>query len=227
MRILLVEDEKRISSFIERGLKEEGFAIDAAPDGDKALQLARLHPYDLMILDIMLPVKDGLSLCRELRSEKITAPILMLTAKGSVKDKVAGLNSGADDYLAKPFEFEELLARIRALGRRKSIFQTTCLKIEDLTLNQLTHRVERAGKEMILTSKEYALLQYLMLHSNEVITRTMISEHVWNEDFDTLTNVIDVYINYLRKKIDEGFSKLLIQTIRGTGYILKGNLAKN
>lgn len=216
-----MEDEKKIASFIERGLKEEHYSVDVAYDGENGLFLAETAPYDLIILDIMLPKKDGISLCRELRSKKIDVPILMLTAKDKVGDKVLGLDGGADDYLTKPFSFEEFLARIRALLRRKRIDKTTLLKISDLELDQLTHRVNRAGKEIALTSKEYALLEYLMLHANQVITRTMISEHVWNEDFDSFTNVIDVYVNYLRNKIDKNFKKQLIHTIRGTGYMLR------
>ncbi len=225
MRVLLVEDEKRIASFVIRGLREEGFAVDHALEGEKGLYLAELNPYDAIILDIMLPGKDGLTICRELRSKKIEAPILMLTARSAVKDKVAGLNSGADDYLGKPFEFEELIARVRALLRRRTAARTTLLQVEDLTLDQVTHRVTRAGKEIELTAREYALLQYLMLHANQVVTRTMISEHVWNEDFDSFTNVIDVYIRYLRSKIDENFKKDLICTLRGKGYMLKGKCA--
>ena len=222
MRILLVEDEKRLASFIQRGLKEEHFAVDVAHDGEKAMELVSINPYDLMILDVMLPEKDGLTLCREFRAKKIMIPILMLTAKSSVKDRVAGLNTGADDYLGKPFEFEELLARIQALLRRNRNDKITLLKAGDLELDQLTHKVRRGGKEIELTSKEYSLLEYLMLHAGQTVTRTMISEHVWNESFDTFTNVIDVYVNYLRNKIDKGFDKPLIQTLRGTGYILKG-----
>src|SRR3989338_2291137 len=221
MRILLVEDEKKIASFIERGLKEEHYTVDVAYDGENGLFLAETASYDLIILDIMLPKKDGISLCRELRSRKIDTPILMLTAKDKVGDKVLGLDGGADDYLTKPFAFEEFLARIRALLRRQRIDKSTLLKIADLELDQLTHKVNRAGKEIVLTSKEYALLEYLMLHANQVITRTMISEHVWNEDFDSFTNVIDVYVNHLRNKIDKNFERQLIHTIRGTGYILK------
>ena len=221
MRILLVEDEKKMSSFIERGLKEERYAIDVANDGEAGMQLAEANPYDLIIADILLPKKDGLSICKEIRSKKINVPILLLTAKSSTKDKVTGLNSGADDYLSKPFAFEELLARIQALLRRKNIDNTTTIKVADLELNQLTFQVTRADKEISLTNKEFALLRYLMLHVNQIVTRTMISEHVWNEDFDTFTNVIDVYINYLRNKIDKGFDKQLIHTIRATGYILK------
>lgn len=221
MRILLVEDEKKIASFIERGLKEEHYAVDVAGDAEKALFLAEVNIYDLMIVDIMLPGKDGLAVCRELRGKKIDVPILILTAKDTVRDKVLGLNSGADDYLTKPFAFEELLARVRALLRRKKADKATLLKIADLELDQVTHKVRRAGQEISLTSKEYALLEYFMLNASQVITRTMISEHVWNEDFDSFTNVIDVYVNYLRNNIDRGFKKQLINTIRGVGYILK------
>ncbi len=221
MRILLAEDEKRVSSFIQRGLKEEGFVVDAALDGEKALELAELNPYDLIILDIMLPKQDGLEICRKLRFKKIETPILMLTAKNSTKDKVSGLNAGADDYLAKPFEFEEFIARVRALTRRKSSSKQAILQVDDLILDPLTHRVSRAGKEIHLTAKEYTLLYYFMQNANQLVTRTMISEHVWNESFDTFTNVIDVYVNYLRKKIDDGFDRPLIQTMRGSGYIFK------
>lgn len=221
MRILLVEDEKKIASFIERGLKEEHYAVDVAGDAEKALFLAEVNIYDLMIVDIMLPGKDGLAVCRELRGKKIDVSILILTAKDTVRDKVLGLNSGADDYLTKPFAFEELLARVRALLRRKKADKATLLKIADLELDQVTHKVRRAGQEISLTSKEYALLEYFMLNASQVITRTMISEHVWNEDFDSFTNVIDVYVNYLRNNIDRGFKKQLIHTIRGVGYILK------
>ena len=221
MRILLVEDEEKIANFIKRGLKEEHYIVDVAYDGEKGLFLTEINAYDLIILDIMLPIKDGLSICKELRTKKIDTPILMLSARDRVEDKVSGLDLGADDYLAKPFAFEELLARARALLRRKEGDKSTLLKIADLELDQLTHKVRRTGKEISLTSKEYALLEYLMLNANQVVTRTMISEHVWNEDFDSFTNVIDVYIKYLRNKIDRDFGKQLIYTMRGTGYILK------
>lgn len=170
----------------------------------------------------MLPGKDGVTVCKELRNKNIYAPILMLTAKDKVVDKVLGLDVGADDYLTKPFAFVELLARIRALLRRKREGKSVVIKIADLELNQIDHKVKRSGKEIELTSKEYSLLEYLMLNANQVVTRTMISEHVWNEDFDSFTNIIDVYINYLRSKIGRGFKKQLIYTIRGTGYTLKG-----
>ncbi|OGW74627.1 MAG: DNA-binding response regulator [Omnitrophica bacterium RBG_13_46_9] len=221
MRILLVEDERKIANFIERGLKEEHYAVDVASNGEKAIFMNDVNPYDLIILDIILPGRDGLSVCKELRDKKIDTPILMLTARGNTGDKVSGLDSGADDYLTKPFSFEELLARIRALLRRNRINKTTIIKAADLEIDQLTHKVKRAGKEIALTSKEYALLEYFMLHVNQVVTRTMISEHVWNEDFDSFTNVIDVYVNHLRNKIDSDFKNKLIHTIRGTGYILK------
>lgn len=221
MRILLVEDEIRMASFIARGLKEEDYVVDVANDGEKALFQAEINPYDLIILDVMLPIKDGITVCRELRSRKISIPILMLTSKDSVRDKVLGLNSGADDYLAKPFAFEELLARISALLRRDKTDKTGIIKIADLEMNQLKHKVTRAGKDIQLTSKEFALLEYLMLNVTHVVTRTMISEHVWHEDFDSFTNVIDVYMNFLRNKIDKGHKKQLIHTIHGKGYVLR------
>ncbi len=222
MRILIIEDEKRMASFIARGLKEEFYAIDVAADGQEGIFLAESNPYDLIILDIMLPGKNGIEICKELRDKKMNVPILLLTAKSSVKDKVIGLNAGADDYLSKPFEFEELLARVHALLRRKFVDnKVMMLKVGDLEMNQLSHEVSRAGKQITLTSKEYTLLRYLMIHKNQVVTRTMISEHVWNEDFDTLTNVIDVYVNYLRNKIDKGFKFPLIHTVRAIGYVLK------
>jgi len=221
LRILLVEDEIKMASFIQRGLKEEDYVVDVANDGEKALFQAEINPYDLIILDVILPVKDGITVCRELRSKKINVPILMLTSKDRVRDKVLGLNSGADDYLAKPFAFEELLARISALLRRNKTDKTGILKIADLELDQLKHKVARAEKEIILTSKEFALLEYLMLNATHVVTRTMISEHVWHEDFDSFTNVIDVYMNFLRNKIDKGHRKQLIHTIHGKGYILR------
>jgi heavy metal response regulator len=220
MRVLLVEDERKIASFIKRGLKEERYIVDVAHEGDNGLYLAEINPYDLIILDVMLPGKDGMAVCKELRKNKIDAPILMLTAKDRITDKVQGLNSGADDYLTKPFSFVEFLARVRALLRRKKTDKATILKIADLEIDQLTHKVKRKDKEIQLSSKEYALLEYFMLNANQIITRTMISEHVWNENFDSFTNVIDVYVNYLRKKIDKGFKKQLIHTIRGAGYIL-------
>ncbi len=221
MRILVVEDEKRIADFIVRGLKEEHYAVDAAYDGEQGLYLAETNPYDLMIFDIMLPKHDGITICRQLRSKKINTPILMLTARAAVKDKVSGLNAGADDYLTKPFSFEELLARVKVLLRRQHGPKVSVLKVGDLEFNQLNHEVQRAGKKIVLTSKEYGLLEYLMVNEGQVISRWMISEHVWNEQFDSMTNVIDVHIRNLRSKIDDGFKNKMIHTIRGSGYILK------
>jgi len=218
MRILLVEDEIKIANFIERGLKEENYVVDVASDGEKAMFLAEINPYDLIILDIMLPGVDGITICRELRKKEISVPILMLTAKDRVRDKVLGLNSGADDYLAKPFDFEELSARIGALLRRNRDNKTGILKVADLELDQLRHKVKRAEKQIQLSSKEFALLEYLMLNADHVVTRTMISEHVWHEDFESFTNVIDVFISFLRNKVDKDFKKPLIHTIHGKGY---------
>lgn len=221
MRVLIIEDELKIANFIERGLKEEYYSVDVAYDGEKGLYLAEMNPYDLIILDIMLPKIDGVSLCKRLRNHGIDTPIMILTVKDTIKDKITGLDSGADDYLTKPFAFDEFLARVRALLRRKRGDKSTLLRVADLELDQLTHKVMREGKEIVLTSKEYALLEYLLLNANQVVTRTMISEHVWNENFDSFTNITDVYINYLRNKIDKGFDKQLIHTMRGVGYILK------
>ena len=222
MRILLVEDEKKIASFIERGLKERHYAVDVAHDGEKGGYLADVNDYDLVILDIMLPKVDGLSLCKEIRSKKPDTPILLLTAKDQVTDKVKGFEGGADDYLTKPFASEEFLARVAALLRRKNKNKSTTHRVADLELDQLKRSVKRGDKEIILTSREYALLEYLVLNSNQVVTRTMISEHVWSEDFDSFTNIVDVYINHLRNKIDKGSKKPLIHSIRGSGYTLKG-----
>lgn len=221
MRTLVIEDEKKIADFIKRGLKEEGHAVDIAYDGEEGFFLAKTNEYDLILLDLMLPKIDGLSLCKKLKGEGSTTPIIMLTAKDTIKDKVTGLDSGADDYLTKPFAFEELLARIRAILRKKDTKSLTKLEVDDLVLDLVTHKVMRAGKEIILTAKEYSLLEYLMRNAGSIVTRTMISEHVWDIDFDTFTNVIDVYINYVRNKVDAGHSKKLIHTIRGRGYILR------
>ncbi|MFA6141900.1 MAG: response regulator transcription factor [Candidatus Omnitrophota bacterium] len=221
MRILVIEDEKKIADFIKRGLKEEGYAVDTAYDGEQGQFLAKTNSYDLILLDLMLPKIDGITLCKNLKKEEIHVPIIMLTAKDTVEDKVAGLDAGADDYITKPFVFEELLARVRAILRKKGSKEATKIEIGDILLDLVSHRVTRAGKELILTAKEYALLEYLMRNAGTVVTRTMISEHVWDIDFDTFTNVIDVYINYLRKKVDAGHSKKLIHTIRGRGYTLK------
>jgi heavy metal response regulator len=221
MRILVIEDEAKIAQFIKRGLKEEGYAVDVANDGQEGHFLLSSNDYDAIILDLMLPKIDGLTLCRTLRKEGNQTPIIMLTAKDTVKDKVKGLDSGADDYLPKPFAFEELLARLRVLLRKRDSRVQTQLKVGDLSLDLLTHKVTRDEREIDLTVKEYALLEYLMRNAGNIVTRTMISEHVWDINFDTFTNVIDVYINYLRNKIDSGFADKMIHTVRGKGYLLK------
>ena len=221
MRILVIEDEVKIAQFIKRGLKEEGYAVDVAIDGEEGHFMLSSNEYDVIILDLMLPKIDGLTLCRTLRKEGNQTPIIMLTAKDTVKDKVKGLDSGADDYLPKPFAFEELLARVRVLLRKKDSRVQTQLKVDDLVMDILTHKVTRADKEIDLTVKEYALLEYLMRNAGNIVTRTMISEHVWDINFDTFTNVIDVYINYLRNKVDSGFDNKMIHTVRGKGYLLK------
>jgi len=221
MHILVVEDEQKISQFIKRGLKEEGYTVDIASDGEEGYNLAKIENFDLIVLDVMLPKIDGIELCKRLRAQKIKIPIIMLTAKNTIQDKVLGLDSGADDYLTKPFAFEEFLARIRALLRKKENPSVTKYVVKDLELDLLTHKVTRGNEEIILSSKEFSLLEYLMKNTGTIITRTMITEHVWNLDFDTFTNVIDVYINYLRKKIDHDNKEKLIHTIRGRGYTLK------
>jgi heavy metal response regulator len=220
MRILVIEDEKKVANFIKKGLEEEHYAVDTAYDGEVGLFMAEANEYDLIVLDLMIPKIDGLEVLKRIRGSKNNVPILVLTAKASVDDIVKGLDTGCDDYLTKPFEFVEFLARIRALLRREKIDKEPLLKLADLTLSLVTHKVTRKGKEIDLTSKEYALLEYFMRSPEKVLTRTMISEHVWDYHFDSLTNVIDVYVNYLRKKIDKDFEPKLIHTIRGVGYIL-------
>jgi len=221
MRILLVEDEKKLSALIKRALKEALYAVDHADNSIDALFLAESNPYDLIILDIMIPGKDGIAICRQLRKGQIDIPILMLTARNELEDKVLGLDAGADDYLTKPFFFPELLARVRALLRRKVPEKSTRLKVADLELDQPARKVYRAGQEIELTPTEYSLLEFLMLNVGQVVTRTMISEHIWNDDFDAYSNVINVFIKNLRKKIDQGHVKELIHSQRGIGYILK------
>jgi heavy metal response regulator len=221
MRILVIEDEKKVASFIKKGLEEEHYAVDTSYDGETGLYMADVNEYDLIVLDLMIPKIDGLEVLKRIRSNKNNVPILVLTAKDTVEDIVKGLDSGCDDYLTKPFNFVVFLARIRALLRREKIEKEPLLKIADLTLSPVTHKVTRRGKEIELTSKEYALLEYFMRNPDKVLTRTMISEHVWDYHFDSLTNVIDVYVNYLRRKIDKDFEPKLIHTIRGVGYIMK------
>ena len=221
MRILIVEDEKKVAAFIKKGLEEETYAVDIASDGEEGLHLGEQNPYDLIILDLMLPKINGLDILSHLRAKKIETPILLLTAKDSVEDKVEGLNQGADDYLTKPFAFSELLARIRVLLRRGKVETKTTLEIADLTLDLVSHKVNRGNEEIELTGKEYSLLEYFMRNQEKVLTRTMIAEHVWDYNFDTFTNVIDVYVNHLRKKIDKNFPAKLLHTLRGVGYVMK------
>ena len=220
MRILVVEDQKKTAQFIRKGLVEHGYAVDIVDNGQEAENHAELHSYDLIVLDVMLPGQNGMEVCRNLRQLKVQAPILMLTALTGTEDKVRGLDSGADDYLGKPFEFNELLARVRALVRRHHGAKPR-LKVGDLELDTQSRKATRAGKEITLTAKEYALLEYLMQHAGKVVTRTELSEHVWDIHFDNESNVIDVYVNFLRKKIDRGFEKPLLHTVVGAGYVLK------
>jgi two-component system copper resistance phosphate regulon response regulator CusR len=219
VRILLVEDESRVAGFIAKGLREESYAVDIAADGPHALYQAAVNDYDLVILDVMLPLKNGHTVCRELRGSGFRAPILMLTARDSVDDRVTGLDCGADDYLIKPFDFKELLARLRALARRTGAPQPQILTVADITINTASHAVTRAGQPVSLTAKEYALLEFLVVHRDRVVGREAIAQHVWDESFDPLTNVIDVYIKRLRGKL-ESTGRRLIRTRRGEGYIL-------
>ncbi len=220
MKILVVEDEKRVAQFIQKGLKEEGHAVDCAYDGEEGGFLAEVNEYDLIILDLMLPKQSGVAVCREIRDRGVSTPVLMLTARDSVEDKVRGLDAGADDYLTKPFAFEELVARVRALLRRSSESKAPILKIADLELDPMRRRVTRSEKPVRLTSKEYALLEYMMRNPNRVLSRTRIGEHVWDMNFDPESNVIDVYVSHLRNKVDKGFEPPLIHTLRGQGYML-------
>ncbi len=225
MRILIVEDEKKVASFIKKGLEEEYYYVDVAYDGKEGLKLALSEDYDLMIFDIMLPYKDGVSLVKDVRNSNMSTPVLLLTAKLTLDDKIEGLDSGADDYLTKPFAFEELLARIRALLRRKEKNKQLQLKVMDLLLDTQTHIVKRDNVEISLTPKEYSILEYLLRNKNKVVSRTILTEHVYDYHFDTDSNVIDVHINKLRNKIDKGFEKQILHTIRGVGYTVKDDLS--
>ncbi len=226
MKVLVVEDEPLMASFIARGLGDNGYAVDVAPDGRQAFAKVKNQNYDLVILDLRLPVKDGLTVCRELREQCFRFPILMLTALDSVDDVVNGLNSGADDYLSKPFDFELLLARIRALLRRGRQLHRDLLTVADLSLNTVDHTATRGERIIRLTAKEYALLELLMLHSGQILGREQIAEHVWDESFDPLSNTIDVYVKRLRRKIDHGFDHPLIHTRRSEGYMLSAETSE-
>ena len=220
MRILVIEDNHRLSNSLKLNLAHEGYSVDIAYDGQEGQDLAELTPYDLIILDILLPEKDGLEVCRELRRRRIHTPILLLTARDSVDDRVQGLDCGADDYLVKPFAMRELLARLRALLRRPQPYTSRQLEIGELILDPVIHSVEREGRPIDLTPREFALLEYLMYHPNQVITREMIEQHIWNYDLECESNVIDVYVRRLRRKIDDPFATKLLTTIRGVGYRL-------
>ena len=224
VRILLVEDEARVAGFLAKGLREQTYAVDLARDGEQGLHLASVNEYDLVILDVMLPLKDGHAVCRELRARGRRTPILMLTARGSVDDRVAGLNCGADDYLTKPFDFKELLARMRALFRRGAFLRPEKLRVADLTLDTASHAVARAGRRINLTAKEYALLEFLVFNEGCVVGREQIAQHVWDEAFDPFSNIIDVYVRRLRAKVDAGFAPRLIHTRRGEGYMLSAEV---
>jgi len=220
MRILVVEDEAKIARFVKKGLSEEGYAVDVARTGEDAISYAASAPYDVVILDLMLPRIDGITVCRRLRESDLSVSILILTARDSVEDRVAGLDAGADDYLVKPFAFAELLARIRALLRRPKGTSHNLLRVGDLELDVARHRVIRAGSTIELTPREYSLLEYMMRNRCQVLSRTQILEHVWNYDFYAGSNIVDVYIRYLRKKIDEEHEDKLIKTVRGVGYTI-------
>ena len=218
MRILLVEDELKMARALRRGLEQEGYAVDAAIDGEAALMRARFEEYDAIVLDVMLPGRDGFSVCRELRTQGRWAPVLMLTARDGVEDRIRGLDSGADDYLVKPFSFGELLARLRALMRRGASERPSVLEVDDVVLDPATHVVTRDGTPVDLSSREFALLEFLMRHAGEVVSRPRILEHVWDVNYDGFSNVVDVYVGYLRRKLEQPFDRALIRTVRGVGY---------
>ena len=222
-KILVIEDEKKVLKLLKEGLEVENYQVDTALDGETGYVLASSNNYDVIILDILLPKKDGITILKEMRSANINTPVLLLTAKSSVEDKVEGLDCGADDYLTKPFSYAELLARIRSIVRRGASEKPAILTLADLKLDLVAHKAIRGDKIIELTRRELALLEYFMKNANRVVTRTLISEHIWNYNFDTGTNVIDVYVNHLRSKIDDGFDKKLLHTIRGIGYIFKGD----
>ena len=221
MRILVVEDEKKVASFIQRGLEGEGFSVEVAYDGESCVEMGSQSSFDLILMDVMLPKMDGLQAIKALREKGVESPVLCLTAKDTVEDIVAGLDSGSDDYLTKPFAFAELLARVRALVRRGTQERGAEITYADLRLDPVAHKVWRSDSEIDLTAKEYALLEFFMRSPETTLTRTMIAEHVWDYTFDSFTNIIDVYVNYLRKKVDRDYTNKLIHTVRGIGYVLK------
>ncbi len=221
MRILVIEDEKKVASFIRNGLSEEMYAVDVAHDGENGLEMAMEKHYDVIILDVMLPKRDGMSVIRDLRASGSVTPVLMLTARATTQDRVQGLDLGADDYLTKPFHFEELAARVRSLLRRTSSEKSTVLTCGELSLDTVTHRAMRSGKEFELTTKEYSLLEYLMRNKGRVLSRSLIQQHVWSYSFDTESNIIDVYVKRLRGKIGDEVVAKMIRSVRGVGYIMR------
>ena len=221
MRILLVEDEEKVARFIRVGLKAERFAVDSARDGRTGLQLASINPYDLVIVDLMLPELSGTELIRQLRKKNSEVPVVVLTARDALADKITNFECGADDYLTKPFAFAELLVRVKALLRRGAVQRSNVVRIDDLAIDRITHQVHRNETSIKLTSKEYALLEYLAINPGRVLSRTMIIEHVWDQSFEGLTNIVDVYVRQLRAKVDEPFKKKLIHTVRSVGYTIR------
>ena len=221
MRLLVIEDEQKVANFIRQGLEEEGYAVDHAADGTSGLQMALEGLHDVIVLDVMLPKLDGLSVLQQLRQQHVTTPVLLLTVRATIEDKVLGLDAGADDYLTKPFAFEEFVARVRALLRRRSETAPPILQVADLALDPARRVVSRGDKKIELTPREFTLLDYFMRNPGRVLTRTMIANRVWDYTFDATTNVIDVYVNYLRKKIDTGHATKLLHTVRGVGYVMK------
>jgi len=221
MRILLVEDEPRMAQVVAKGLREHAYAVDVAEDGNSALYQASVNNYDLILLDVLLPERDGFEVCRELRARGAATPILMLTARAAVDDRITGLDAGADDYLTKPYSFRELLARVRALLRREPQLHAAQIEVDNLVIDSVSHRVTRASHQIDLTAKEYALLEYLARHAGQLVSRTQIAEHVWDDSFEPFSNTIEVYVNRLRKKIDEEHPVKLLHTRRGEGYILE------
>ncbi|MBS1912167.1 MAG: response regulator transcription factor [Bacteroidetes bacterium] len=221
MKLLIIEDEKKVAKFIEQGLREEHYEIICAYDGEQGLEMALSGDFDGIVLDLMLPKRDGISLLREFRARGMTTPVLILTAKGTIQDKITGLDSGADDYLAKPFHFEELTARIRSLLRRSSVEKSTQLKVGDLTLDPISRKARRGNTDIELTAREYALLEYLMRNADRVLSRSVITQHVWNYNFAVDSNLVDVYINRLRNKVEADGGSRLIHSIRGVGYVMR------